>query len=128
MPERLVIDASTAIDLFVAQAPMADAMIERVAVAVNHTSAVFPFEVANGLRREVRDDDAYRQGLAFIDDFPATLLDWSLVRHRVAQLRHNLTSYDASYVAVAELTGSTLLTRDTRLARAPGIVCPVDVW
>lgn len=53
--------------------------------------------------------------------FPA---DW--LRPRIWALRHNLSAYDATYVALAEMTGATaLLTTDSRLANAPGITCPV---
>jgi predicted nucleic acid-binding protein len=56
-----------------------------------------------------------------ITRFPA---DW--LRPRMWELRHNLTGYDATYVALAELTEATaLLTTDTRLANAPGIRCAV---
>jgi len=38
------------------------------------------------------------------------------------ELRHNLNAYDATYVALAEMTGAAaLLTTGTRLANAPGI-------
>jgi predicted nucleic acid-binding protein len=39
---------------------------------------------------------------------------------RVWELRHNLTAYDAVYVALAEALDATLVTRDQRLAQAPG--------
>lgn len=42
---------------------------------------------------------------------------------RIWQLRANLTSYDAWYVAVAEAVGCELATLDLRLARAPGPNC-----
>jgi predicted nucleic acid-binding protein len=42
---------------------------------------------------------------------------------RVWQLRHNLTSCDAWYVAVAEALELPLATLDKRLARAAGRVC-----
>jgi predicted nucleic acid-binding protein len=42
---------------------------------------------------------------------------------RIWELRGNLTTYDAWYVAVAEATGSPLATLDARLARAPGPRC-----
>jgi len=38
---------------------------------------------------------------------------------RVWQLRHNVTAYDAVYVALAEALGVPLLTCDARLGRAP---------
>ncbi|WP_420435870.1 type II toxin-antitoxin system VapC family toxin [Candidatus Poriferisodalis sp.] len=47
---------------------------------------------------------------------------------RCWELRHNVSAYDASYVALAEQTGATLLTRDVRLARAPGIECEVELF
>ena len=46
---------------------------------------------------------------------------------RCWELRHNLSVYDASYVAVAEALGATLLTADMRLANAPGSRCPIEV-
>ena len=46
---------------------------------------------------------------------------------RVWELRDNLSAYDASYVALAELLGCNLLTADARLSRAPGIHCPITV-
>lgn len=42
---------------------------------------------------------------------------------RVWELRANLTSYDAWYVAVAELLAEPLATLDHRLSRAPGPTC-----
>ena len=39
---------------------------------------------------------------------------------RVWSLRDNLTAYDAAYVALAEALDAPLLTRDRRLASAPG--------
>ena len=40
-------------------------------------------------------------------------------------MRQNVTPYDATYVALAELLGCELLTGDRRLASAPGPRCPV---
>jgi predicted nucleic acid-binding protein len=37
----------------------------------------------------------------------------------------NLSIYDASYVALAELLEATLITLDPRLARAPGLRCAI---
>lgn len=57
-----------------------------------------------------------------------TLLRWMRIRYlshsalsdRVWELRDNLSSYDATYVALAERLGAELLTGDARLANAPG--------
>jgi len=46
---------------------------------------------------------------------------------RAYELRQNVTAYDASYVALAELLGCELLTADKRLASAPGPRCRIRV-
>jgi predicted nucleic acid-binding protein len=46
---------------------------------------------------------------------------------RCWELRDNVTTYDASYVALAELLETTLLTADDRLARAAGPRCAIEV-
>ena len=43
------------------------------------------------------------------------------------ELRENVTAYDATCVALAELLGCALLTADRRLSRAPGVRCPITV-
>ena len=42
---------------------------------------------------------------------------------RIWELRNNLSSYDATYVALAEAIGAPLATLDKRLSRAPGPTC-----
>ena len=44
---------------------------------------------------------------------------------RAFELRANVTAYDASYVALAELLGCDLLTSDRRLASAPAPSCTI---
>lgn len=44
---------------------------------------------------------------------------------RVWALRHNLTAYDAWYVAVAEFLGGRLATLDRHLSRAAGPTCEI---
>jgi predicted nucleic acid-binding protein len=46
---------------------------------------------------------------------------------RCWEVRHNITVYDAAYVALAEILGATLLTADERLARAPGTTCAIEL-
>ena len=49
-------------------------------------------------------------------------------RPRMWALRHNLSAYDATYVALTEMTAATsLLTTDARLANAPGVRCAVQL-
>lgn len=46
-----------------------------------------------------------------------------LLRRRVWALRHNFSSYDASYVALAEALDLPLVNSDQRLAKAAGRYC-----
>ncbi len=89
-------------------------------------------EVLNVLRRlVVRGVLTEQQATAAFDGFTRLTLtrfpaDW--LRPRMWALRHNLSAYDATYVALTELTDATaLLTTDARLARAPGLRCRVEV-
>ncbi len=45
---------------------------------------------------------------------------------RVWALRHNLTAYDATYVALAEALDAPLITCDARLAAAPGHTARIE--
>lgn len=58
-----------------------------------------------------------------------------LVRHetlilwrRVRELHHNLSAYDAQYVALAETLGLPLITSDARIARGDVAKCAVEVF
>lgn len=51
------------------------------------------------------------------------LFQFGPLADRIWELRDNLTSYDAWYVALAEALDCPLLTLDLRLSRAPGPTC-----
>lgn len=52
--------------------------------------------------------------------------DW--LRARMWELRDNLSAYDATYVALTEMTDATaLLTTDVRLANTPGPECRIEL-
>lgn len=96
-----------------------------------HAPHLVDSEVASGLRRRV----AARQLTA--DDGWTALDHWrrlGMIRYpafallgRVWELRDNLSAYDATYVALAEVLDCALLTADARLSQAPGLRCPVTV-
>jgi predicted nucleic acid-binding protein len=88
-------------------------------------------EVASVLRRQiaVARVDLRRARLALEDlvDLPMLRAPHRPLLRRCWELRDNLSVYDAVYVALAEALGTSLLTGDVRLAKAPGIKCPVEV-
>ena len=96
-----------------------------------HAPHLIDSEVANGLRRRVAAQqlgaDACWTALDTLRRLGITRYPVFSLVDRVWELRHNLSSYDASYIALAELLDCNLLTADARLGRAPGIRCPVTV-
>jgi predicted nucleic acid-binding protein len=88
---------------------------------------LMPVEAANILRRaaaagEISADAA---ALAHTDllDMRVELFPYGPFAPRVWDLRDNLTSYDAWYVALAEFLDSRVATLDLKLARATGPRC-----
>lgn len=88
-------------------------------------------EVASILRRHNRlglvDDRRARLALVDLAALPLQRAPHLPLLSRCWELRENVTSYDAAYVALAEVLGSVLLTADRRLAGAPGLRCEIEL-
>ncbi|WP_022885539.1 type II toxin-antitoxin system VapC family toxin [Glaciibacter superstes] len=130
--ELVVVDASVIVSLLIDPGPTATAIATRLGDATLIAPAVLPFEVANVLRRRrnaglLSPGEAAVAHDAFIE-LPVDLWPWEVMAARAWQLGDNLSSYDASYIALAELTNATLLTRDKRIAGAPALKCAVTVF
>ena len=65
--------------------------------------------------------------LSDLADFPLHRYGHEFMLPRIWELRDNLTAYDAAYVALAEALDAPLLTRDARLAAAPGHRARIEV-
>ncbi|WP_102141395.1 type II toxin-antitoxin system VapC family toxin [Mycobacterium hubeiense] len=90
---------------------------------------LLPFECANVIRRleqtgTVAADQAV-QAHADLVDLAIEYWPYDVLAMRIWELRANLTSYDATYVALAELLQTPLITLDRRIQRAPGLRCDV---
>ena len=96
-----------------------------------HAPHVIDVEVAQVLRRRTLAGDVVaercRAALHDLADFGLTRYPHSFLMQRVWDLRGNLSAYDAVYVALAETLDAPLLTRDRRLAGAPGHDARVEV-
>lgn len=123
----IVVDAST-----VVAALLTDGAARRALATQDlYAPHLVDSEVASVLRRRVATGGLTAdQGWRALD----TLRRLGITRYpvfglaeRIWALRENVTAYDAAYVAVAEALDCGLLTADGRLARAPGLRCPVTV-
>jgi predicted nucleic acid-binding protein len=97
-----------------------------------HAPHLLDLEVAQVLRRLVREGTVPANRA---DEAVQDLLDLRLTRYphfmllpRVWQLRHNFSAYDAAYVGLAEKLGAPLITRDGRLAAAPGHTVIIELF
>ena len=97
-----------------------------------HSPELVDIEVLNTLRRYELADIIPPGRIAHAID---NLSDLDLRRHphgpilpRIWSWRYNLTSYDAAYVTLAEVLDAPLLTTDARLAGAPRLPVPVEVF
>lgn len=96
-----------------------------------HAPHLLDVEVTQVLRRFVQRGELYesraREAIDTLREFPLRRYPHEPLLGRIWALRENLTAYDAAYVALAEGLRSPLVTRDRRLAAAPGISATVDV-
>jgi predicted nucleic acid-binding protein len=121
----LVIDASALAEYLIGSAPGQAAArvfashersLHMPHLAVSEATSVLRSWVARGVLPERRA----RGALEDLADFPATHYAAEPFLNRIWQLRHNLSAYDAHYVALAEALEAPLLTADARIARASG--------
>ena len=127
----LVVDASVLAVALADDGPDGDAARTRLRSETLAAPELVDLEVTSVLRRQNRAGllDARRAQLAMGDlaALPMRRAPHVSLLARCWELRHNLTAYDAAYVALAEALDATLLTGDRRLARAAGPTCDIEV-
>lgn len=120
----IIVDASVLTDFLLGRPATVLALEEESAGREHeplHAPEVIELETLNALRRNLlRGAVDERRAMEAVADLGRTRLacfPHAPLRERVWELRHKLTAYDASYVALAELLeASRLLTSDRRLA------------
>jgi predicted nucleic acid-binding protein len=128
----IVADASALVEVLLRK-QTADAIAARLFASglALHVPYLLDVEVAHVIRRHAAGGEIVpERGHELLRDF----VDIPMQRHphdwllpRIWELRHNLTAYDALYIALAEALDAPLITRDARLATAPGHYAKVEV-
>lgn len=128
----IVVDASAVLDLLL-EAPGSrplDARLRKAGESL-HAPHLLDVEVTHALRRRARtgelDDARAFEALSDFLDLPIARYPHDLLIPRVWTLRHSVSAYDATYLALAEALDAPLLTRDRKLARAKGHRARVEV-
>ncbi len=129
----IVLDASAAVDWLLRTS--AGQQIEHRIYARGetlHTVHLLDVEFAQVLRRLVRERTmTAKRAEEAIEDLGALRLTRyapALLLDRIWRLRQNLSAYDAAYVALAEELKAPLITRDRRIASAPGHSAAVEIF
>ena len=128
----LVVDTSAVVAALVARPPN-QALVNRLRVDGDlHAPHLLDVELLHALRRLVLAGQLSEDRAA---DVRTDVADLTVVRYghgaladRTWDLRHNLTAYDATFIALAEALNAPLVTCDARLARAPGSSAVVELY
>ena len=119
----IVLDASAAVEWLLRTAA-GNRVDERLfsAAGTLHAPHLLDLEVAQALRRYVAagviPPSRAQEAVQDLLDLPLTRYPHELFLWRIWKLRHNLTAYDAAYVALAEALGAPLITCDKKMASA----------
>jgi len=120
----IVVDASVALEVLL-NTSAASRIVQRLSLRRSslHAPHLIDLEVAHALRRLDRSgqlpEARCSQAVSNLAELKITRYPHLPLLARIWQLRHNLSAYDAAYVALAEALDAPLLTRDAFLASAP---------
>jgi predicted nucleic acid-binding protein len=121
----IVLDASTVLEVLLRS--QAGLKIEKRILSPPESlfaPHLLDLEVAQVLRRYCAsgeiDSERGKEAIEDLKDLPINRYQHDIFLDRIWELRHNMTAYDAAYVAIAETLPAPLLTRDAHLASSPG--------
>jgi predicted nucleic acid-binding protein len=126
----LVVDASVVVDLIGRFRPQPIEALLWAEDTVLAAPELLDVEVLQALRKLDQDGAIPPSRMQMVELLQALRI--RRFRHHslldgIWSLRKNLTAYDAAYVALARLLGGTLVTRDEKLAGAPGLDVRVEI-
>ena len=128
----IVLDASAALDYLLHDEASFEWLEQRLAgggeAAAPH---LLDTEVAHVLRKHVLGGRLHEgraaEALGDLERLPLDRYPARPLLARIWELRHNLTGYDATYVALAEALGAPLITSERRLLDLPAAASPATI-
>ena len=128
----IVVDAALMVDALTDDGPAGEAAQSELTIdlhwaapehlRVEVTSAIRGRWLAGKLSHERAD-----AAVSTLNQLTIGYAAWNELAGRVWELRHNVTPYDAAYLALAEARGCRLVTTDGKLRDCPGRRCDVRV-
>ncbi len=128
----IVVDASAILEVLLGT-PAAPRIEERLFRRDEflHVPHLLDVEVAQGLRRNAlagtMTEERGLEALRILADMRLTRHPHTRFLRRIWELRHNVTAYDAVYLALSEVLSAPLVTRDAHLAATSGHAATVEV-
>lgn len=128
----IVVDTSAVLDALTGQ-PAKPELLSRLADDGDlHAPHLIDVEVVHALRRLVRarqlTDGRAEEARDDFADLVITRYPHPPLADRMWQLRHDLTAYDAAFVALAEALAVPLITSDSGLSRTPGHDARIELF
>lgn len=121
---RFVIDASAAVE-YLLRTPLGQKLDDLIEESFLFAPELLDVEVLSVLRRALLQEriEEHRGRLALEDlgAWPIDRIPHAVLLREAWKHRHNVSAYDAFYVAAAKLYEAPLLTADGPLSRAPGL-------
>jgi len=127
----LIVDASCLYEVVV-DAERAEEVRERLERDPDQAAPhVIDVEVLSVIRRDHMlgrlDATAAHQAVEDLREWPGERFGHRSLLERAWELRENVRTWDAVYVALAEVFDATLVTLDERLGRVRGLGCSIEV-
>lgn len=128
----LVVDTSAVLAALVAAA-VEQELVDRLSQDGDlHAPHLIDVEILHALRGLARSgaisDDRAQDVRTDVRDLALTRYPHEPLADRIWELRHNLSAYDAAFVALSEALGATLITCDAKLAASPNIAASVELF
>jgi predicted nucleic acid-binding protein len=125
----LVADASVVVPALVDAGSAGETARSALATPNVVAPTLLDVEVVSAVRGRVRGGTLSvtraQTAIGILRVMPLERYDVVPLLERVWELRDNLTAYDATYVALAEAVGATLVTGDERLVKSSGTRCEI---
>ncbi|HEX6388224.1 MAG TPA: type II toxin-antitoxin system VapC family toxin [Solirubrobacteraceae bacterium] len=128
----LVVDTSAVVEALAGRAPDPRLVARLAGDGDLHAPHLVDVEVLHALRGLTRagalSEDRANDARTDFADLAITRYPHERLTDRMWELRHNLTAYDAAFVALAEALGAPLVTCDAKLGATPKLSAAVEVY
>ncbi|WP_017625975.1 type II toxin-antitoxin system VapC family toxin [Nocardiopsis chromatogenes] len=129
----IVVDNSALVEMLAVKGPVGEAVASRTAQEEDLAAPyLLDTEVMSALLGLIRgrklSESQAESAMAHYRALPLDRYETAPLWSRIKALHANLSAYDATYVALAEVLGATLITSDARIARSGAARCAIEVF